>query len=93
MAATEYLKVSLAYVGPQGQALRPLEVRGGTTVQAAIEQSGILAQFPEIDLKINQVGIFGKIVPMDQVLEEGDRIEIYRPLIADPKAVRKRQVS
>lgn len=91
MAATEYLKVSLAYVGPQGQALRPLEVRRGTSVQVAIEQSGILAQFPEIDLEVNQVGIFGKLVPLDQTLEEGDRIEIYRPLIADPKAARKRR--
>lgn len=91
MAATEYLKISVAYVGAQGQFLRPLEVRKGTTVQEAIEQSGVLERHPEIDLAVNKVGIFGKLVPLNQVLEEGDRIEIYRPLIADPRAVRKRQ--
>ncbi len=91
MAGSDYLKIAVAYVGTQGQALRPLEVRRGTSVQAAIEQSGILAQFPEIDLKVNRVGIFGKLVSLDQAVDEGDRIEIYRPLIADPKTVRKRR--
>lgn len=91
MAATEYLKISVVYVGTQGQFLRPLEVRKGTTVQEAIEQSGVLERHPEIDLVVNKVGIFGKLVPLSQMLEEGDRIEIYRPLIADPRAVRKRQ--
>ncbi|MGQ9658833.1 MAG: RnfH family protein [Thermochromatium sp.] len=90
---TEYLRISIAYVGLQGQALRPLEVRTGTSVREAIEQSGLLAQFPEIDLERNKVGIFGRLVTLDQVLEDGDRIEIYRPLIADPKTARRRRAA
>ncbi len=89
----DYLKVSVAYVGPMEQVLRPLEVRIGTTVREAIEQSGVIAKCPEIDLAANQVGIFGKLAKLDQVLEDGDRIEIYRPLIADPKEARKRRAA
>jgi putative ubiquitin-RnfH superfamily antitoxin RatB of RatAB toxin-antitoxin module len=91
--ATEYLKVSVAYVGPTDQVLRPLEARPGTTVHEAIEQSGVLARCPEIDLAVNQVGIFGKVARLDQVLADGDRVEIYRPLIADPKEARKRRAA
>jgi putative ubiquitin-RnfH superfamily antitoxin RatB of RatAB toxin-antitoxin module len=90
---TEYLKVSVAYVGSHDQVLRPLEVRVGTTVREAIETSGVTAKCPEIDLSVNHVGIFGKLVKPDQVLEDGDRIEIYRPLIADPKQARKRRAA
>nr|WP_246172969.1 RnfH family protein [Thermochromatium tepidum] len=90
---TEYLRVSVAYVGADGQALRALEVRAGTSVGEAIEQSGLLRRFPEIDLDVNKVGIFGRLVKLDQPVEEGDRIEIYRPLIADPKTARKRRVT
>lgn len=89
--ATDYLHVSVAYVGDDDQILRPLDVRVGVRVREAIEQSGVLARFPEIDLAINKVGIFGKQVKLDQVLEDGDRVEIYRPLIADPKDARKRR--
>ncbi|CRI65833.1 conserved hypothetical protein [Thiocapsa sp. KS1] len=89
----DYLKVSVAYVGPREQVLRPLEVRIGTTVREAIEQSAVIAKCPEIDLAANQVGIFGKLTKLDQVLEDGDRIEIYRPLIADPKEARKRRAA
>ncbi|UHD15011.1 RnfH family protein [Thiocapsa bogorovii] len=90
---TDYLKVSVAYVGENDQVLRPLEVRIGATVRQAIEQSAVLSRCPEIDLAVNQVGIFGKLAKLDQVLEDGDRIEIYRPLIADPKEARKRRAS
>jgi putative ubiquitin-RnfH superfamily antitoxin RatB of RatAB toxin-antitoxin module len=90
---TDYLKVSVAYVGPNDQVLRPLEVRIGTTVREAIEQSAVLTRCPEVDLAVNQVGIFGKLAKLDQVLEDGDRIEIYRPLIADPKEARKRRAA
>jgi uncharacterized protein len=88
---TEYLQVSVAYVGLANQALRPLEVRTGTSVREAIEQCGLLDQFTEIDLDTNKVGIFGRLAKLEQVVEEGDRIEIYRPLIADPKAARKQR--
>ena len=90
---TEYLQISVAYVGTDGQALRALEVRTGTSVREAIEQCGLLDQFPEIDLESNKVGIFGKLAKPDQAVEEGDRIEIYRPLIADPKTARKRRAA
>jgi uncharacterized protein len=90
---TEYLQISVAYVGTDGQALRALEVRTGTSVREAIEQCGLLDQFAEIDLDANKVGIFGKLAKLDQAVEEGDRIEIYRPLIADPKAARKQRAA
>ena len=90
---TEYLRVSVAYVGVAGQAVRALEVRSGTSVRETIEQCGLLGQFPEIDLDANKVGIFGKLVKLEQTVEEGDRIEIYRPLIADPKTARKRRAA
>jgi putative ubiquitin-RnfH superfamily antitoxin RatB of RatAB toxin-antitoxin module len=90
---TDYLKVSVAYVGPNDQVLRPLEVRIGTTVREAIEQSAVISRCPEIDLAVNQVGIFGKAAKLDQVLEDSDRVEIYRPLIADPKEARKRRAA
>ncbi len=89
----DYLKVSVAYVGPITQFLTAIEVRPGTTVREAIAQTGVLAKCPEIDLAVNQVGIFGKLTKLDQALADGDRIEIYRPLIADPKEARKRRAS
>ena len=64
-------------------------VNAGTTIQQAIELSHISERFPEIDLSVNETGIFGKLKPLDTVLQDRDRVEIYRPLIADPKEVRK----
>jgi putative ubiquitin-RnfH superfamily antitoxin RatB of RatAB toxin-antitoxin module len=87
------MRVAVAYVGPAAQVLEPLEVPAGTTVGGAIERSGLLAQCPEIDLEVFKVGIFGKLAKIDQVLAEGDRVEIYRPLIADPKEARKRRAA
>lgn len=90
-SSTAALKVAVAYVGIETQVLRPMEVLPGTTAGAAIEGSGVLEQCPEIDLGRYKVGIFGKLVALDQALEDGDRVEIYRPLIADPKESRKRR--
>ncbi|MBK1708821.1 MULTISPECIES: RnfH family protein [Marichromatium] len=90
---TDYLQVSVAYVGEQGQMLRAIEVARGTRLEEALHQSGVLERFPEIDLARNKVGVFGKLAKLDQALEDGDRIEIYRPLIADPKAARKRRAA
>ncbi|GAB0150042.1 RnfH family protein [Marichromatium sp. PS1] len=90
---TDYLQVSVAYVGEQGQMLRAIEVACGTRLEEALHQSGVLERFPEIDLARNKVGVFGKLAKLDQALEDGDRIEIYRPLIADPKAARKRRAA
>jgi hypothetical protein len=85
------VKVSIAYATRERQVWNELEVPADATVRQAIEVSGILAEFPEIDLTKNKVGIFGDAAPLDQVLREGDRVEIYRPLIADPKLVKKRR--
>ena len=90
-AAATLLKVAVAYVGPETQVLRPMEVVPGTTARAAIADSGVLEQCPEIDLQRYKVGIYGRLVPLDQPLENGDRVEIYRPLIADPKEARRRR--
>lgn len=87
----EMIQVSVAYVGPVEQVLCPLEMEAGTTVGAAIDRSGVLESCPEIDLGVFKVGIYGKVVKLEQVLGDGDRVEIYRPLIADPKQARKRR--
>jgi len=83
------LNIEVAYALPAHQVLLALRVRAGTTVREAVEQSGILESCPDIDLGSNKVGIFGKLVKLENPLREGDRVEIYRPLIADPKEVRR----
>jgi uncharacterized protein len=92
--ADNHLRVEVVYALAQKQVLIAVDIEAGTTVQQAIELSGILTQFPEIQLgQINRTGIFSKPVKLDTVLRGGDRIEIYRPLIADPKEVRKKRAS
>ena len=86
-------RVEVAYARPDTQLILPVDVEEGTTVEAAIQQSGILKSFPEIDLEKNKVGIFSKICKKDQTLREHDRVEIYRALIADPKLVRKQRAA
>jgi putative ubiquitin-RnfH superfamily antitoxin RatB of RatAB toxin-antitoxin module len=81
------LHVGVAYAAPTRQTWLKLDVPDGSTVQDAIERSGILAQFPEIDLSAQKVGIFGRIAPLSAPLSEGDRVEIYRPITADPAAL------
>jgi putative ubiquitin-RnfH superfamily antitoxin RatB of RatAB toxin-antitoxin module len=83
------MKVEVAYAKPEVQVIMPLELAEGATAEAAIRASGLLARFPEIDLAGNRIGIFGKPCGLDQVLRPGDRVEIYRPLIADPKEARR----
>ncbi len=87
----ERVRVSVAYVGAVEQFFRSLEVKPGTTLRAAINQSGVLDKCPEIDLGVYKVGVFGRVTDLDQILTEGERAEIYRPLIADPKQARKRR--
>jgi putative ubiquitin-RnfH superfamily antitoxin RatB of RatAB toxin-antitoxin module len=89
MNAEEYFRVEVAYATRDAQAIIPVEVHIGTTAAEAVHQSGIESQFPEIDLEKNKLGIFGKRVKPQFVLHEGDRVEIYRPLTADPKVVRR----
>jgi uncharacterized protein len=85
------MKVGVAYAIPGKQVWLDVELPEGSTVQDAIYQSGILWRFPEIDLAQRKVGIFGKLAKLDAPLKEGDRVEIYRPITADPKSA-KRQV-
>jgi putative ubiquitin-RnfH superfamily antitoxin RatB of RatAB toxin-antitoxin module len=85
------IPVEVAYALPERQTLLRLEVPEGTTAEEAIKRSGILEIHPEIDLGTSKIGIFAKPVPTSRVLRAGDRVEIYRPLIADPKAVRKQR--
>ena len=89
----ETLNVEVAYARPDTQMIIPLQVPVGTTLEQAIELSGIREHFPEIDLEKNKVGIFGKLAKRDTLLREHDRVEIYRPLIADPKQVRKERAA
>jgi hypothetical protein len=87
------MKVRIAYASPTRQAWLSVEVPDGATVKDAIERSGIVQQFPEIDLEQQKVGIFSKLTKLDATLADGDRIEIYRPLTCDPKTVKRRPKS
>lgn len=87
----EALDVQVCYATPAHQWLLALAVAPGTTLHAAIRQSGLLEHAPEIDLSVWKVGIFGKLRPLDVVLRQGDRVEIYRPLQADPMESRRRR--
>ena len=87
------ITVEVVYALPDRQTLLRLEVPEGSTVGAAIAASAILTHHPEIDLARQRVGVFGQLVAFDQVLASGDRIEIYRPLVADPKVSRHARVA
>jgi putative ubiquitin-RnfH superfamily antitoxin RatB of RatAB toxin-antitoxin module len=85
------VNIEVVYALPNEQILIRKSVPAGTTVAEAIQASGILGKHPEIDLATNKIGIFGKLTKADTVLRGKDRIEIYRPLIADPKEVRRKR--
>ena len=93
MNVTDSINVELAYAEPDKQLILPVNIDLGTTVGGAIVQSGMMMQFPDLDIENSKVGIFGKITKMTTVLQEGDRVEIYRPLIADPKEVRRKRAA
>ena len=86
------LSIEVCYALPGGQTLIAVKLPEGVTVQAALDASGILQRYPQIDLAQQKVGVFGKLRPLDTVLADHDRVEIYRPLIVDPKAARQRRV-
>ncbi len=87
--------VEVVYALADKQKLLSLSVPAGTTVREAVLRSGLDAHFPGLDLQMAPLGVFGKAVakPDERVLEEGERVEIYRPLIADPKEVRKQRAA
>jgi putative ubiquitin-RnfH superfamily antitoxin RatB of RatAB toxin-antitoxin module len=93
MANAETVPVELVYALPDRQVILALEAPADASIADVIAQSGLLEQFPEIDLGKNKVGVFGKLGKLTDTLHAGDRVEIYRPLIADPKEVRKKRAA
>lgn len=98
MADGDLITVEVAYALPDQQKIIELLVEPGTTAFQAAERSGIVKVFPEIDLETAKMGIFGQALgtkglkpPREHELQPGDRVEIYRPLIADPKEVRRKR--
>ena len=93
MAQDKMIAVEVAYATPERQTIIPLKVVEGATVFEAVELSGIAEQFDQIDLENDKMGIFGKAVrdPKKEALKAGDRVEIYRPLLVDPKASRAKR--
>lgn len=85
------IQVEVAYARPDTQVLISVTVEVGATLEQAIHHSGVLQAFPEINLAVNKVGIFGKLGKRETLLRAGDRVEIYRPLQADPKELRRQR--
>lgn len=87
------IAIEVVHARPEKQVLLALEVPVGTTVREAIELSGIRAEFEGLEIDEQRLGIFARRVPPDQKLRDGDRVEIYRPLIVDPKETRRRRAA
>lgn len=85
------MSVEVLYALPHEQLLLRVDLAESATVEDAIRASGVLDAHPEIDLARNKVGIFSKLVKLDEKVRDRDRVEIYRPLIADPKEVRRKR--
>jgi len=90
---SEQISVEVVYALPEKQEFISVKLPEGATARQAIEQSGVLEKYPEIDLAKNKLGVFAKLTKPDSVLRDRDRVEIYRPLIADPKEVRKQRAA
>lgn len=93
MNPAESIRVEVIYATPSRQPVYALAVAPGATLEQAIRASGVMRDFPEIDLQKNRVGIFGKLAQGDRLLQDGDRVEIYRALIGDPKEIRRRRAA
>jgi putative ubiquitin-RnfH superfamily antitoxin RatB of RatAB toxin-antitoxin module len=89
----DLISVEVVYPLPQKQEIFSVKLPAGATVLQAVEASGVLQKYPEIDLTKNKLGVFAKLAKPDAPLRDHDRVEIYRPLIADPKAVRKQRAA
>ena len=89
----ESITVEVVYATPERQEIASISLPEGSTVEQAIAASGLLARHPEIDLTKNKLGIYAKLAKIDTPLRDRDRVEIYRPLIADPKEVRKQRAA
>jgi putative ubiquitin-RnfH superfamily antitoxin RatB of RatAB toxin-antitoxin module len=86
------LSIEVCYATADAQTLIAVDLPEGATLQQALDASGILQRYPAIDLTTQKVGVFGKLKPLDAVLADHDRVEIYRPLLVDPKLSRQRRV-
>ena len=93
MSAEQTWRVEVVYVTPTRQEIIEVSVRPGATVEQVIRASDLLARFPEIDLTRQRVGIFGVIARLQDAVHDGDRVEIYRPLVADPKEARRKRAA
>ncbi len=95
MAGPEMIEVEVAYALPQKQKIYALLVEKGTSALDAVRRSSILQDFESVDIESAKMGIFGQTVkaPAKHPLQAGDRVEIYRPLIADPKEARRRRAA
>lgn len=86
------MNVGVCYAEAERQTWLRLEVPEGSTVKQVLDLSGVLQQYPHIDLASQKVGIFGKLTKLDAPVKEGDRVEIYRQITADPQQVQRRRV-
>ncbi len=87
------LRIEVVYATAQRAARYAVELPDRASVRDAIQASGVCADFPEIDLAVNRVGIYGRLAPLDATLRDRDRVEILRPLAADPKEARRRRAA
>lgn len=90
---SELIHVEVVYALRDRQKAVSVQLPAGASARDAVERSGLLAEFPEIDLSVNKLGIWNKLAKADAVLRDKDRVEIYRPLIADPKEVRRQRAA
>jgi uncharacterized protein len=85
------IEIEVAYAKPEEQVIVTIKVPQGRTIAQAVEESGLLARFPEISHSDLKLGIFGVVCKSEQAVKQGDRIEVYRPLIHDPKEARRQR--
>jgi putative ubiquitin-RnfH superfamily antitoxin RatB of RatAB toxin-antitoxin module len=90
---SDSMRIEVVYALPEKQQIFAIDLPLGATVRQAIVACGVLQKYPEIDLEKNKLGVFAKLAKPDALLRNGDRVEIYRPLIADPKEVRKQRAA
>ncbi len=85
----DIINVEVAYARPEKQVIIPVKIVDGSSVQQAITKSEILKQYSEIDLSNMFVGVFGKVCKLERIVEQDDRVEIYRPLLQNPMDARR----
>ena len=89
----ELIQVEVAYALPSEQVVLRVDLPAGATVRDAVRRSGLLGRYPDIDLEHQRVGIYARLVSLDDAVSVGDRVEVYRPLQADPKTARRAKAS